>query len=106
MSKGVRQRPARLGEKLRHIRESLGLSQSEMLKRLGFEDVISYTKISHYELGIREPTLPILLSYAQVANVYVDALIDDAVDLPERLPSVKKSDGLERKTLSRRKHSS
>ncbi len=30
----------RLGEKLRQIRETLGISQSEMLRRLGFDDVL------------------------------------------------------------------
>lgn len=50
----------------------------------------------------REPPLPVLLGYARAANVYVDALIDDAVDLPERLPSAGKSEGI-RKPSSRRK---
>jgi transcriptional regulator with XRE-family HTH domain len=87
MVKGVRQKPERLAEKLRQIRLSLGLSQSEMLKRLGVEDVITYTKISHYELGRREPTLPILLEYARAAGVCVDILIDDKRKLPSKLPS-------------------
>jgi transcriptional regulator with XRE-family HTH domain len=88
MAKGVRQRPERLAEKLRQIRLALGLSQSEMLRRLGVEEAISYTKISHYELGMREPTLPILLMYARVSGVCVDVLIDDELDLPEKLPSM------------------
>ena len=59
----------RLGEKLRQIREALGLSQSELLKRLGFEDDLVYNRISDYERGTREPPLPILLQYARVAGV-------------------------------------
>lgn len=93
MVKGVRQKPERLAEKLRKIRQSLGLTQSEMLKRLGVEGEIPYTKISHYELGRREPTLPILLEYARVVGVCVDILIDDKRNLPSRLPSTPKHKG-------------
>jgi hypothetical protein len=38
----------------------------------------------------------VLLAYAEAANVYVDALIKDTVDLPGKLPSRKKHEGLER----------
>jgi transcriptional regulator with XRE-family HTH domain len=80
----------RLGEKLRQIRESLELSQSEMLRRLGFEDVLIYNRISDYELGKREPPLPVLLQYARAAGVCPEVLIDDEHDLPARLPSTPK----------------
>jgi transcriptional regulator with XRE-family HTH domain len=100
MGKGVRTRPEHLAEKLLQIRLELGLSQSEMVRRLGLEDVIAYTKISHYELGRREPTLPILLEYARVAGVCVDVLIDDELALPEKLPSIAKHKGITRKRTS------
>lgn len=90
MAKGVRQRPERLAEKLRQIRLALGLSQSEMLRRLGVEDAISYTKISHYELGMREPSLLILLKYAEAAGVCTDILIRDDLDLPAKIPAMPK----------------
>ena len=64
-----RSRPERLAGKLLQIRNALGLSQTEMLKRLGVEDLISYKQISKYETGVREPTLIILLRYARVAGV-------------------------------------
>jgi transcriptional regulator with XRE-family HTH domain len=82
---GARLRPKRLGEKLRRIRDALGLSQTEMLKRLGFEDDIWYTQISAYELGRREPPLVVLLEYARLAGVSTDVLIDDESDLPAKL---------------------
>lgn len=85
-----RLRQARLPEKLRAIRSALGLSQSEMLKRLGAEDLIDYNRISQYERGKREPPLQVLLLYARAANVWVDALIDDAADLPDNLPAQRK----------------
>ena len=81
----ARQRPERLAEKLLQIRTALGLSQSELVRRLGLEDTISYKKISDYERGSREPTLLIILRYARAARVSTDVLIDDELDLPARL---------------------
>ena len=82
---GARFKTQRLGEKLRQIRDALGLSQSEMLRRLGFEDDIWYTQISAYEMGRREPPLVILLEYARAAGVSIDVLADDKLDLPKKL---------------------
>lgn len=95
----ARPRPERLAEKLLRIRLALGLSQPQMHKHLGVEALIDYTKISTYELGKREPPLMILLEYARVANVYVEALIDDELDLPNKLPSPTKSDGVARRAV-------
>jgi transcriptional regulator with XRE-family HTH domain len=86
MGKKARQKPKRLAEKLLQIRIALGLSQSEMLKRLDVEDQIDYTAISKYELGRNEPSLIILLRYARVAHVHMEDLVDDELDLPSRLP--------------------
>jgi transcriptional regulator with XRE-family HTH domain len=82
-----RHRPERLAEKLLHIRLALGLSQSELLRRIGLEDTISYKKISDYEHGYREPTLLVLLGYARAANVSMEAIVDDELDLPVNLPA-------------------
>lgn len=83
----ARQRSERLAEKLLQVRLQLGLSQSEMLRRLSAEDMVAYTRISEYERGIREPPLPILLKYARLAGVCVEVLIDDELDLPDKLPA-------------------
>ena len=90
--------PERLPEKLLLIRNSLGISQSEMLHRLGLEDDLWYTQISGYELGRSVPPPVVLLEYARVANVYIEVLIDDKLDLPDKLPSAKKHEGLRRRT--------
>ena len=82
MSRTVRNGPARLAPKLKQIRESLGLSQSEMVKRLGAEEIINRTHIANYERGEREPTLPVLLKYSKAANIYLEVLADDSLDLP------------------------
>lgn len=87
MARGPRERPERLAEKLRTIRQTLGLSQTEMLRRLGAEDRMAYHRISEFESGKGEPSLIILLQYARVAGVCVDVLIDDRVDLPAKLPA-------------------
>ncbi len=87
MGRKPRIKPERLAEKLRRIREALGLSQSEMWRHLGVEDLIWFKQISTYELGTNEPPLPILLRYARAANVSTDVLIDDALDLPDKLPA-------------------
>jgi transcriptional regulator with XRE-family HTH domain len=65
----------------------LGLSQSEMLKRLGVEELIELYRISEFETGKREPPLRILLAYARAVNISTDVLIDDELDLPAKLPS-------------------
>ena len=78
-------KPERLPEKLRQIRLALGLSQTEMLRRLGYEGRIAYHRISNYELGTGEPPLPVLLAYARLAKISTHVLIDDDRDLPAKL---------------------
>ncbi|HEX8145121.1 MAG TPA: helix-turn-helix domain-containing protein [Pyrinomonadaceae bacterium] len=94
----ARPKPERLAEKLLQIRNALGLSQTEMLRRLGVEDLIEYHTISKYELGKNEPPLMILLSYARVAGVYVEDLIDDDLDLPNKLPGTARHNGIKHKS--------
>jgi transcriptional regulator with XRE-family HTH domain len=79
-----RQRPRRLAAKLRQIRDALGLSQSEIVRRLGAEDMIAFSQISEFETGKREPSLILLLRYARLAGVSTDVLIDDELDLPAK----------------------
>jgi transcriptional regulator with XRE-family HTH domain len=98
----ARRRPQRLAEKLLQIRNALGLSQTEMHRRLGVEEDIAYTRISDYELDKAEPTLMTLLQYARLANVYMEALVDDELDLPDKLPAQTKSEGVRRKAAPRR----
>ena len=87
MARGRRERPERLPEKLRAVREGLGLSQSEMLKRLKAEDRMAYHRISEFESGKGEPSLIVLLEYARAAGVSVEVLIDDKLNLPAKLPA-------------------
>lgn len=88
MGRKPRLRPKRLAKKLRQVRLALGISQSEMLNRLGFD--IHYSRISEFELGKNEPPLPILLRYARLAGVSLDVLVDDELDLPAKRSSKSK----------------
>ena len=76
-----RRQPKKLARKLLTIRQRLGVSQTEMAKLLKLE--ISYTAVSAYELGTREPDLLTLLEYARVAGTSTDVLIDDKLTLTD-----------------------
>ena len=82
-----RLKPDRLAEKLTHIRNALGLSQTEMLRHLGLDETMKYARISEYEVGQREPNLMTLLAYARAAGDHLEDLVDDELDLPAKLPS-------------------
>ena len=103
MARGARVRPERLPEKLLEIRLALGLSQSELLRRLGFEDVMDYRRISEFERGTTEPHLSVLLEYARAAGVHMEDIVDDELDLPEKLPGNVQYKGLKRKSSSQKK---
>jgi transcriptional regulator with XRE-family HTH domain len=86
MGQSRRPQPARLALKLRRIRELLGLSQEQMADRL--KHVKSPPQpghISEFERGKREPSLLVLVAYARVSGVLVDELVDDELELPEKL---------------------
>ena len=82
--------PAKLAEKLLQIRQAFGLSQNEMLRRIGLDDSYDRSAISGYERGEREPPLPVLIRYGEVANVCLDVLADDSQKLPPKLPAKKR----------------
>ena len=94
MGRATRRKPTRLAEKLLQIRNTLGLSQNGMIRRLGLVDIVTQEYISGFERDVREPDLPTLLSYARVAGVCLDVLIDDRLDLPEALPNKPKHRGV------------
>jgi transcriptional regulator with XRE-family HTH domain len=87
MGSRARPKPRRLAEKLLQIRLALDLSQDGMLARLELGESHFRSAVSGYELGTREPPLPILLKYARLAGVCVEVLIDDELDLPAKLPA-------------------
>jgi hypothetical protein len=70
---------------------------------LGLEETVTYDRISKYETGRNEPPLMILLQYARVAGIHMEALVDDELNLPEKLPGPVKYGEIERHYTSRRK---
>jgi transcriptional regulator with XRE-family HTH domain len=75
-SRRVRHSPRRLAEKLLHIRLALDLSQNGLLRSMGWPEKLSQSNISGYERGVREPPLLTLLSYAHLAGVEMEVLVD------------------------------
>lgn len=79
MGKKPRTKPQRLAPKLLAIREHLHLNQPELATRL---EMVSKYRLTEFESGRREPNLIVLLRYARLANVSVESLIDDEMELP------------------------
>lgn len=96
MGRASREKPARLGEKLLQIRHALGLSQDGMLRALGLSEQYGRHYISGFERGEREPPLKVLLLYSELAKVWMNALVDDEVDLPMSLPTDQMQSGVKR----------
>jgi transcriptional regulator with XRE-family HTH domain len=101
MAKASRKRPERLAEKLLEIRLKLDLSQNGMIRRLGLGEELQQDYISKFERGVLQPPLHILLAYAEAANIWVEALIKDSVDLPKKLPSLVKHEGTPRRAATK-----
>lgn len=98
MGSKVRPRPHNLSRKLRQIRIDLGLSQMQMIRRLGFDDSLHPGRISEYESSMREPSLLMLLAYARLAGIHLEDIVDDGIDLPARVPGPR---GHRRRSLER-----
>jgi transcriptional regulator with XRE-family HTH domain len=98
MGTNRRRKPAHLAEKLLAIRDKIdgGLSQNGLVKRLGLEDEFDQERVSKFERGILEPPLHVLCAYADLANVTLDVLARDSLDLPTDLPARNKSSGIPR----------
>lgn len=88
----ARPKPKRLAEKLLQIRDRLygGVSQSELVRQMKLENEIGQERISKYERGVLEPPLHVLCRYADVANIYIEIIVRDDLDLPTELPSKSK----------------
>lgn len=85
MGNASTERPKKLAKKLREIRTRLNLSQNELIRALHYEDDLTQSQISAFERGSRVPSFLVLLSYARLANVSTDVLIDDSLDIPKKI---------------------
>jgi len=74
-----RRKPKRLASKLLAIRRHFGVSQTGMKRLLNYPG--PYGRLSEWELNKRQPDVITTLSYARLARVPMDDLIDDNVEL-------------------------
>ena len=81
MGRSPRNKPMKLSRKLLAIRKRLRMSQTEMARALELK--VHYSAVSNYELGTREPDMLVVLRYARLANVSMETLVDDQLNLPE-----------------------
>lgn len=87
MGSARRPLPEQLPSKLLKIRRLLGLTQEQMAERLShLKPPPQPGLISRLEQGKREPSLFMLLEYARMAGVAMEILVDDEVNLPQKLP--------------------
>lgn len=83
MGRAGRNIPTKLGKKLLAIRTSLGLTQSELIERIETSERRLYkSDISKFESGLAEPSLVTVLRYARLADIPMEALVDDDMELP------------------------
>lgn len=101
MGTSARRKPRRLAEKLLKVRKAFGDSQNSLIRRLGLTDELTQSDISAFERGTREPPLHVLLKYSELTRVWVNAFINDAVELPEKLPCRSMSEGIQKMGQSR-----
>jgi len=88
MGRKAQRRPKHLGEKLETIRKRLGITQAkmaELLREHGAEDTTHSGYVAEFETGKRIPSVFTLLAYSKMADISINMLVDDELDLPKRL---------------------
>jgi len=99
MGSTKRLKPQYLADKLKKIRVELGMTMDVLGEKLSNKSIAVYRGTIHnYESGEREPPLAVLLQYSRLANVYLEVLVDDEIDLPSKIPSAQKSQGIKMKS--------
>ena len=78
--------PARLPEKLLKIRRLLDLTQEQLAERVShLPSAPQPGHISRFEQGLREPNLIYLLEVSRLSGVPLEVLLDDKLDVPDKL---------------------
>lgn len=78
--------PARLPEKLLKIRRLLDLTQEQLAERVShLPSAPQPGHISRFEQGLREPNLIYLLEISRLSGVPLEVMLDDKLDVPDRL---------------------
>lgn len=89
-----RKRPEKLASKLLEIRLRLDESQNGILKYMGLDEEFERDYVSKWERDVMEPPLHVLCAYAEAANIFLEVLAKDDLELPLEIPSKTKSMGL------------
>lgn len=83
MGRNKRIQPTRLAEKLKSIREKHNLTGEQLIEKLNCPQFsLHRASVSEYEKGRREPPSLILLAYARLAEIPLENLVDDDLNLP------------------------
>lgn len=69
--------PQHLAAKLRAIRESFGVSQYRLARKLQ----VGRTRLWEFDWGRRVPSWIVLIRYARVAGIPLEFIVDDDIDL-------------------------
>lgn len=77
-----------LGEKLRKIRKRMGLTQKELVEKLGLEADFDQERISKYERAVLEPPIYVLIAYSDIARISLDLLLRPEYDVPSTIPAL------------------
>jgi len=86
-----RPKTPRLGEKLREIRKRMGLTQNELVERLGLEVDFDQERISKYERAVLEPPIYVLIAYSDLTRIPLDVLLRPEYDIPDKIPAPKRN---------------
>lgn len=70
---------SQFSERLKALRETMGLTQAVLAARLG----IPVGTYKGYEAGRREPSLDVINQIARIVGINIDALIKDNKPVPE-----------------------
>jgi transcriptional regulator with XRE-family HTH domain len=73
-----------IGEKIRNVREALGMGRQEFVERTG----IPKGTIIGIEQGLREPKAGVLIAVATAFPQYAKYLISDDLDTKQKNPEV------------------
>lgn len=84
MGRASQKRPKRLAEKLLAVRNSMNLSQNELIDWLDSKGELTQAEISAFERDVRIPSLLVLLRYARKAKINLEILIDDNLDIRDK----------------------
>ena len=72
--------PRLFGQKVRHLRQHQGLTQTDMARQLG---LASQGHLSNLEQGRFAPSLDLVLAIARLLHVAVDYLLRDAIPVEQ-----------------------